>query len=227
MLDLYTLNKNQAVMNLVTDPFSFTSLIGTSVAFMVVILAFAIGLATLLSVYDRKKSLKEKREMKEEIDNYLRLLQEYQGDVLALVTRNIALLRESYFISKQQVRNAFSAAIFTCCLGFIVFLIGIISCTLQFSSTILICSTIAGSVIEIVAGLTFWIYGRSVEQLNIFHKTFYENQKLLSSIHLVTSVSETNKDVLYAYIIQNILGDGSANDFSFLINSEKSRKPGF
>lgn len=211
-------------MKLAIDPFSFTSLIGTSVAFMVIILAFAIGLATLLGVYERKKSLKEKREMKDDIDSYLRFLQEYQGDVLALVTRNLALLRESYFISRQQVRSAFSAAIFACCLGFIVFVSAIIYCSIQFSSTILICSTIAGTVIEIVAGLIFWIYGKSVEQLNSFHKTFHENQKLLSSIHLVNSVSETNKDVLYAYIIQNTLGNGNATDFSFLINSKKTTK---
>ncbi len=211
-------------MNFLSDPFSFTSLVVTSIAFMVIILVFAIGLATLLSIYEKRKSLREKRELKEEIDNYLGLLQEYQGDVLALVTRNLTLLRESYIITRQQVRNVFSIALFTCCLGFIIFASGIIVFTSQGSIPLLVCSTTAGAVIEILAGLIFLIYGKSLEQLNTFHKTFHENQKLLSSIHLVDSVSDSNKDALYAYIVQNTLSDGSPADFSFLANSGKPRR---
>ena len=185
---------------------------------MVIILAFAVGLATLLSVYEKNKVTKEKREIKEEIDNYLASFQDGNLDVLTLIRRNLTLLREAYIISKQQVRNVFSAAIFTCCLGFIVFATGIIGFSSQGKGMILVCATVSGAVIEIIAGLIFWIYGRSVEQLNTFHKTFYENQKLLSSIHLVNSVSESNKDALYAYIVQNSIGNGSPVDFSFLVN---------
>ncbi|MCA1995253.1 MAG: hypothetical protein LDL41_24870 [Coleofasciculus sp. S288] len=185
---------------------------------MVIILAFAVGLATLLSVYEKNKVTKEKREIKEEIDNYLASFQDGNLDVLTLIRRNLTLLREAYIISKQQVRNVFSAAIFTCCLGFIVFATGIIGFSSQGQGIILICATGSGAVIEIIAGLIFWIYGRSVEQLNTFHRTFYENQKLLSSIHLVNSVSESNKDALYAYIVQNTIGNGSPVDFSFLVN---------
>ena len=214
-------------MKPLTDPFSFTSLIGTSIAFMVIILAFAVGLATLMSVYEKKKITKEKRELKEEIDNYLGLIQEEPGNVLAVITRNLTLLREAYVISKQQVRDVFSAAIFTCCLGFIIFTTGVIAFSAQRSGVILICSTIAGAVIELIAGLIFWIYNQSIEQLNTFHKTFYENQKILSSIHLVNNVSEMNKDALYAYIIQTTIGSGNATDFSFLVNSAKSSKTNF
>jgi len=206
------------------EPFSFTSLIGTSIAFMVIILAFAVGLATLLSVYEKNKIIKEKKELKEEIDNYLGNIQEENLDVLTLVKRNLALLREAYVISKQQVRNTFSAAIFTCCLGFITFATGIIGFSSQGNSVILICSTGSGAVIQIVAGLIFWIYSKSVEQLNAFHKTFHENQKLLSSIHLVNSVSEMNKDALYAYIVQNTISDRSPADLGLLTNSTKTSK---
>lgn len=214
-------------MNTLTDPFSLTSLIVTSIAFMVIILAFALGLAALLNVYEKRKIIKEKRELKEEIDNYLGLLQEENGDVLALIKQNITLLREAYIISKQQVRNVFSAAIVNCGLGFIVFAIGIIAFSWQGKGIILVCATSAGAVIEIIAGLTFWTYSKSMEQLNTFHKTFYENQKILSSIHLVNNVSETNKDALYAYIIQTTLSSGSPTDFSFLINSTKPSQTNF
>lgn len=206
------------------EPFSFTSLIVTSVAFMVIILAFAVGLATLLGVYEKDKTLKEKREIKEEIDNYLGNLQDGPADTLTLITKNLTLLREAYVISKQQVRNVFSAAIFTCCLGFVIFATGIIAFSSQRSSIILICSTSFGAVIEVVAGLIFWVYSKSVRQLNTFHKTFYENQKLLSSIYLVNSVSDTNRDALYAYIVQNTLGNSNSADFGFLVNASKQGK---
>jgi uncharacterized membrane protein len=204
-----------------TDPFSLTSLIVTSIIFMVIILAFAVGLATLFGAYEKRKTIKEKRELQEELDNYFSLLQEETGNVVTLIKRNLTLLREAYVISKQQVRNIFSAALFTCCIGFIVFVTGIIAFSSRPNVTILVCSTIAGAVIEIIAGLMFWIYSKSLEQLNSFHKTFYENHKLLSSIHLVNNVSEMNKDALYAYIVQNTLNDGSPADFNFLINPAK------
>lgn len=204
------------------EPFSFTSLIATSIAFMVIILAFAVGLATLLGLYEKKKLTKDRRELKEEIDNYLGLLQNDPTDVLSLITRNITLLREAYIISKQQVRDVFSAAIFTCSLGFIVFATGIIAFSSQRSGEILVCSTIAGAIIEVVAGIIFWIYSKSIEQLNTFHKTFYDNQKLLSSIHLVNNISMANRDALYTYIIQTTIGNGSPLDLSFLINSGRS-----
>jgi hypothetical protein len=191
---------------------------------MVIILAFAIGLATLLNVYEKNKITTEKREIKEEIDKYLETFQDGDLDVLTLIKRNLTLLREAYIISKQQVRNVFSAAIFTCCLGFIVFATGIIGFSSQGKGIILICATASGAVIEVIAGLIFWIYGKSVQQLNTFHKTFYENQKLLSSIHLVNSVSDTNKDALYAYIVQNTIGEGNPVDFSFLVNPARSRR---
>lgn len=191
---------------------------------MVIILAFAVGLATLLGVYEKDKTLKEKKEIKEEIDNYLGNMQDGTADTLTLITKNLTLLREAYIISKQQVRNVFSAAIFTCCLGFIIFATGIIAFSSQRSGIILICSTSFGAVIEIIAGLIFWVYSKSVRQLNTFHKTFYENQKLLSSIYLVNSVSDTNKDALYAYIVQNTLGNSNPVDFGFLVNSSKQGK---
>ncbi|HEY9597011.1 MAG TPA: hypothetical protein V6D33_05025 [Cyanophyceae cyanobacterium] len=206
------------------EPFSFGSLIATSIAFMVIILAFAVGLATLLNVYEKEKTIKEKKEIKEEIDSYLGMMQDGTEDILTLIKRNLTLLREAYIISKQQVRNVFSAALFTCCLGFIVFATGIIAFSSQRSAIILLCSTGAGVIIELVAGLIFWIYSKSVEQLNAFHKTFYENQKLLSSIHLINSVSDANKDALYAYIVQNTVGNGSPADFSFLMNPRQSSR---
>jgi hypothetical protein len=214
-------------MKPLTDPFSLPYLIGTSVAFMVIILAFAVGLATLLSVYEKNKTTKEKRELKEEIDYYLGLIHDGRADVLTLITRNLTLLREAYIVSKQQVRNLFSAAIFTCCLGFIVFATGLIAFSSQRSGTILVCSTIASAVIELISGLIFWAYSKSIEQLNTYHKTFYENQKLLSSIHLVNGVSETNKDALYAYIVQTTLGNNNPSDLGFLTNSVKPGRNNF
>jgi hypothetical protein len=88
-------------------PFSITSLIGTSIAFMVIIVAFAVGLATLLGVYEKNKITKEKRELKEEIDYYLGMIEEGRVDVLTLITRNLTLLREAYIISNNRSEMSF------------------------------------------------------------------------------------------------------------------------
>ncbi|MBZ8179891.1 TRADD-N-associated membrane domain-containing protein [Oscillatoria salina] len=204
------------------EPVSLTTLVGASLIFMVIILAFTAGLAGLLSIYEQKKLIKEKKEIKEEIGDYLGLLNSDTADILALMRRNVNELKEAYVISKQQVRNIFSTGLFVCCLGFIIFATGIIVSYSQGSSKTLIYSTVSGAIVEVVAGILFVVYGKSLEQLNSFHKSLQENHKLLTSLHVVDRVSDANKDAVYAYIVQNALGKNISADYSLITSSIKS-----
>ncbi|MFX1590424.1 MAG: hypothetical protein ACFFC1_20005 [Promethearchaeota archaeon] len=121
--------------------------------------------------------------------------------------RNVAELREYYTINKQQARNAFSAALFVCFLGFLIFGVGVVMSYISPSASgVVQYSTISGTIVEIIAGLFFWLYNKSIKQINLFHESLQHTQKFLTAIQLTGEISDSNRDAAYAYIIQNVIG---------------------
>ncbi|MFP3632446.1 hypothetical protein SB776_38220, partial [Burkholderia sp. SIMBA_045] len=85
-------------------------------------------LVTIIGMYlsknkiDRRSAVIDEKEIKEEIDKVVKLIDEGDKNVLNLMIKNVAELKEYYVMNKQQARNSFSAALITCFLGFIVFI---------------------------------------------------------------------------------------------------------
>lgn len=146
------------------------------------------------------------KEVKDEVARTVKTLEEEPKDVLTLMRRNVAELREYYTINKQQARNAFSSAIFVCFLGFLLFGAGVIlSYTVPNSTGIVQYSTVSGAIVETISGLFFWLYSKAIKQINIFHSSLQSTQEFLTAIQLVEKVSERNRDTAYAYIIQRVI----------------------
>jgi hypothetical protein len=58
-------------------------------------------------LFERKKSVAEDKEIKEEVEKVFVSFQEDKNDVLNLMIKNVAELREYYVMNKQQARNSF------------------------------------------------------------------------------------------------------------------------
>lgn len=155
---------------------------------------------------DRKSAKTEEIEIKEEVDRYVKLIDEGDKDVLALMIKNVAELREYYVINKQQARNAFSSALIICVLGFLLFASGlIISYTFPYRQNAVPYSTIGGAIVEIIAGLFFWLYSKAIKQINIFHTSLQSTEKFLTAIQLVEKISPDKRDETYKNIIEKII----------------------
>lgn len=76
--------------------------------------AVASMLTVIKSLIDRKRAAREEQEVKVEVERVVERYKDEPKDVLTLMRRNVAELREYYTINKQQARNAFSAALFVC-----------------------------------------------------------------------------------------------------------------
>lgn len=166
----------------------------------------AAGINIFQRFIEKKKVTKEENEIAEEVNKVYSKLEEDKGDVLKLMIRNVAELREYYVMNKQQARNSFSAALFICILGFLIFSFGLlIFYTRNDNASIIQYSTIGGSIVEIIAGLFFWLYSKAITQINIFHTSLQSTEKFLTAIQLVDKVSSSNRDDIYKDIISKII----------------------
>ncbi len=147
-------------------------------------------------LFERKKATAEQKEIKEEVDKVIVSFQEDKGDVLNLMIKNVAELREYYVMNKQQARNSFSAALFISILGFFLFASGIIiTYAIPEKGSVVPYSTISGVIVEIIARLFFWLYSKAIKQINIFHTSLQSTEKFLTAIQLVDKISTKKKTI--------------------------------
>ena len=189
-----------------------------------VVTTLATSLASVLltvmkTLLDKKKAEIENKEVSDDvqktISNILTLNKEDKNDdVLTLMIKNVGELREYYVINKQQARNSFSAALFISFLGFILFAAGVILTYVYKSEDVLQYSTIGGAIVEIIAGLFFWLYSKATKQINLFHSSLLNTEKFLTAIQLVDKLSTENRDKAYNYIIEKVIDNNSGDILS-------------
>ena len=142
-------------------------------------------------------------------DNMKKVSFDNKESVLDLMLRNVSELREYYIISKNQANRAFVAAVTISFIGIILYASGIIS-FIYFKTDIVIISTIGGTTVQIISGLFFWIYNKSIKQLNVYHSRLISTEKYLTAIQLIDKVPEDKKYEEYRNIINYLLNDNQA-----------------
>ncbi|MCL2153451.1 MAG: MMPL family transporter [Oscillospiraceae bacterium] len=137
---------------------------------------------------------------------------------------NIKQMKGYYDISKGQATTSFRWAITFSILGFALLVFAVLSPLIpQFTaenSLIPIIGIISGAVVELLAGTIFFIYKRSLAQMNIYHEALSNYQTYLSCVNLATQFDEKKKkDEMFERIIEKELERG------FFIKAEKPTKP--
>lgn len=183
---------------------------------MIASLVGVIATYLLKNKVDAKKASEEEREIDREVGRVVKYIDESDKDVLSLMVKNVAELREYYVINKQQARNSFSAALFISVLGFLLFGSGVLlSYVVPEKQNVVPYSTIGGAVVEIIAGLFFWLYSKAIKQINIFHTSLQSTEKFLTAIQLVDKISPDQRDESYKNIIDKIIS------FNFTVAKEQ------
>lgn len=127
-------------------------------------------------------------------------------NVLELMLKNVRELREYYVISKQQARKSFSAALFICFFGIFIYVLGIIS-FMVFDKDISVISIIGGTVVEVIAGLFFWLYREATKQLSIYHQRLGSTEKYLTVIQIIKEMPEEKRVEAFQSLAMAILTD--------------------
>ena len=83
---------------------------------------------------------------------------EENQDIRTLMFENLKELKEFYVICKQQIRKSFSAAMFSCFAGFMLFVLAVVLFLLGGNNSASFMAGLSGAIVEIVSGLYFWMY---------------------------------------------------------------------
>lgn len=136
-------------------------------------------------------------------------------DVIALMFDNAKELKEYYIISKHQAKSTFSIASLSCFLGFLIYITGIVSAIFLDKDVSLI-TIISGTVLELIAGTTFWLYAKALAQLNTYHKRLEETERYLIAYQMINEVPEEHKYEEQRNFINYVL-----NDNQYQLQNEK------
>lgn len=155
--------------------------------------------------YDKVDEKKEDANVKAAIAG-IQMSSTESDNVLELMLKNVKELREYYVISKQQARKSFSAALFICFFGIVIYVLGIGS-YIFFDKDISIISIISGTVVEVIAGLFFWLYREATNQLAIYHQRLGSTEKYLTVIQIIKEMPESEQIEAFKNLIMAIITD--------------------
>ena len=132
---------------------------------------------------------KERNEIKK------RISKAPQVDIFDTVQLGLNQLTEYYTINKSQARNSFRFSIFAIVLGLITIVGGIWIFYLRDIPNLQLAtiSSISGTLIETIGGLYFFIYKKSLEQLNYFYDKLTETQNIMLAVKLAESMENEEK----------------------------------
>ncbi len=163
---------------------------------------------------------KESKNIKSETDEIVKDIHEQVDyDIFKLLYKNVRESTEYYIISKRQANKTFTLAIISCIFGIIIYICGFLV-VVTLDKDIAIFTTIAGTVVELVAGLSFWMYNKSLKQLNEYHKRLSSTEKYLTSIQMADKISENKREDMYSWIIERVMLSDPDN-YQFRQNSNK------
>lgn len=129
-------------------------------------------------------------------------------DALELIKVNLANINEYYIWSQKQAKSAFNTAIATCGVGFLLVVAAVLIPIVKqdFNSTISFISFLGGAITEVIGGTIFFVYRKSLTQLNYYHKALHEDQRFLSSVNLINKFHDKNAgDEMLKEIIQSAI----------------------
>ena len=164
------------------------------------------------------ESLREERHKIQE-----RLAEKPKPDVLDTIQLSLNQLTEYYAINKSQARNSFSFSVFAVIVGLATLIGGIWFFYLTEKQNIQLAtiSGIAGVLIQFIGGAYFYLYRRSLDQLNYFFNQLVKMQDTMLSIRLCEQIApEEKKNELREKVILTLLERSSTGELG-----RKSIKP--
>ena len=155
-----------------------------------------------------EREAKEISEAVKNLDVLAEKSKEENQDIRALMFENLKELKEVYVICKQQIRKSFSAAMFSCFAGFILFVLAVIIFLLGGNNSASLTAGLSGAIVEIVSGLYFWMYRETSKQLGKYHKRLEATEKYLIALQIIEMLPEGNRNEQYGklidYIFENV-----------------------
>jgi hypothetical protein len=113
------------------------------------------------------------------------------NNIQQVAALQIALSKAYYERVLSQAKSSFVAALVSALIGFAFFLGAVAFILLKGSIDASIITTISGAILEVIAGLNFWLYSQSSKQLDNFHLRLDRVQRGLVGNSLATGIGDS------------------------------------
>ncbi|WP_298607829.1 hypothetical protein [uncultured Thiothrix sp.] len=133
-----------------------------------------------------------------------RLTDASEGDVKAIASSQIELLARFYDLSLSQAGRSFRWALIASMVGLAFFLLAIVFMLWRQSGELATITMMSGALIEFIAGVNFYLYGRTLTQLSLFQGRLEVTQRFLLANSLCESLSEAWRDPVRARLINQL-----------------------
>ncbi len=133
--------------------------------------------------------------IREERKEIKRRISQSPKDVVGTIQLSLNQLTEYYAINKNQARNSFGWSIFAIVLGLITLISGIWIFYLQSNSNlqVAVITSLAGVLAEFIGAAYFYLYVKSINQLNFFFAQLIRLQDTMLAIKLMEDIKDDNK----------------------------------
>jgi hypothetical protein len=114
----------------------------------------------------------------------------------------LALSTSYYKNVLQQAQRSFIAAIASATMGLLFFIAAVSILLARNDVRAGTVSVISGGIVEVIAGLNFWLYGRTAFQLNSFHIRLEQTQKYLMANSIATKLGTEKREIALSDLIR-------------------------
>lgn len=131
-----------------------------------------------------------------------------KGDVQEIASAQIQLLTQYYNEALTQAQKSFDWALRISIAGFVLFLIAAILFFLGAGIEAAAITSLSGALIQVIAGINFYLYGKTSNQLSLFHTRLDITQRILLADSLCENlegeIKQNTRSDLIKQIILNI-----------------------
>ncbi|MGH0950692.1 TRADD-N-associated membrane domain-containing protein [Bacillus mycoides] len=129
-----------------------------------------------------------------------------KNNVFNTIQLNLNQTTEYYTINKSQAKQSFRASIFAIVIGLITLVVGIWFMFSKENITMATISAISSVLLEAIGGMYFYVYKKSLEQLNFFYDKLEKTQDTMVAIELTNNISDDAKKMeLQEKVILNLI----------------------
>lgn len=115
-------------------------------------------------------------------------------NVQEVAARQLRLSDAYYENALHHSRQSFRSAIVASAVGLAFFLAAVGFVLARNDNDAAVISAISGAIVQAIAGLNFWLYGRTAQQLDTFHVRLEQTQHFLIANSLCESLTDERRD---------------------------------
>ncbi|MFZ1387486.1 MAG: hypothetical protein WBP46_12940 [Thiolinea sp.] len=148
-----------------------------------------------------------------------------KDDVTAIASSQIELLARFYDLSLSQAGRSFRWALIASMVGLVFFVLAIVFMVWRESGQLATITMIGGALIEFIAGVNFYLYGKTLSQLSLFQGRLEVTQRFLLANSLCESLGEAWRDPTRARLINQLTTGHPLAEYSEVVPDAPPRGP--